>query len=149
MARNDMTITGVRRYAYPVTTKLYVLECARCGVVYGIPDDLDNRARANRDISFYCPNGHTQHYPGLTAEEKANRRAKEAEARATALRDQLQAAERSKAAIKGHLTRARKRGGAGVCPVEGCRRHFAQVERHIASKHPGFLESLGNQEARQ
>ena len=42
--------------------------------------------------------------------------------------------ERRASTYKGHLTRVKKRVRAGCCPY--CKRHFANLERHIGSKHP-------------
>ena len=41
--------------------------------------------------------------------------------------------------VAGHLTRAKKRSAAGVCPC--CKRHFSALERHMKSKHPEFVEA--------
>jgi len=116
--------------------ELYVEECCHCGIMFAIPQALEQRARKDQAIWFYCPNGHHQHYSGKTAEQKATERAKRAEARATALTDQLEASERSKSALKGVVTRTKKRIGKGVCPC--CNRHFTNVERHMHSQHPDY-----------
>lgn len=37
-------------------------------------------------------------------------------------------------AYKGNVTKLKKRASAGLCPC--CNRHFTNLQRHIASKHP-------------
>ena len=43
--------------------------CAKCGVEFGLTDAMEH-ARREDHAWFYCPNGHSQHFPGRTAEEK-------------------------------------------------------------------------------
>jgi hypothetical protein len=112
---------------------LVVEECYLCGIAFGMPSDYKEVRLRKRD-TFYCPNGHGQHYTGKTDAEKL----REANERLQATRDLLAAEERSHIATRGHLTRAKKKIKGGVCPAPGCKRHFTDLERHIASKHPGF-----------
>jgi hypothetical protein len=130
-------------YDLSVTYKLHPLTCSECGILFGLENGYDDRRREDQR-TFYCPNGHSQHYPGKTKTQRlqeqldaarslAQREAtwrREAEARTETER-------RSAAAYKGHVTRIRNRIANGVCPA-GCNRHFDNVERHIASKHPDF-----------
>lgn len=58
--------------------KIAYISCYRCGIEFGVPEDYD-RARVRDHRSFYCPNGHGQHYPrkkmkGASAEEIEARR---------------------------------------------------------------------------
>ena len=129
---------------YAITTTLFVQACYKCQILFGVPDDFDNRRR-NDGARFYCPNGHPQAYVKSEldkAREKiarlerqtefANRRAKHADERAEVER-------RSAAAYKGHLTRVKNRIANGVCPVPGCKRSgFDKVMAHIASQHPDW-----------
>ena len=124
-------------------TTLEVTHCSSCHVMHALPAAFLNARRKDR-MTFYCPNGHTQWYPGKTDAE----RAKELEAQLEAARrtvkflrdDQAQtrierdAAKRSAAAYKGALTKARKRVGKGTCPE--CKRHFPALREHMASQHP-------------
>ena len=119
---------------------LVVTKCW-CGIRQAIPSELMEMAENNATV-VYCPVGHQWTYRETEsdrlkkqlAEEK--RRREWAESSRTALRDQLHAAEKSRAALKGHLTRARNKIANGVCPVGNCRRHFENVQAHIASEHP-------------
>jgi hypothetical protein len=127
------------------TGRLVTEECCRCHTVFAMPDGLQGDARERPDVWFYCPLGHKQHYEvGEIAKlkqklEREQRRRKDAEATAVHYHDQATAAERSKRAYKGQLTKEHKRIGNGVCPC--CNRHFANVERHMAGQHPDYAGS--------
>lgn len=126
------------------TGELVIVQCGavNCGVVFALSDNYVNARRADH-ATWYCPNGHARHYPGESELEKAKRLRKvaieDANRAWTALgaaNDQRRAAERSAAALRGHLTRARNKIANGVCPVGNCRRHFDNVQAHIATEHP-------------
>lgn len=113
------------------TTDLVTETCCNCGVLFAMTADYERRRRAKKD-SFYCPNGHGQHYTGPTDTD----RLREAKARETALRDQLEASIRDAEAARAALMRDRQRFINGVCPC--CNRSFENVRRHMASKHPDY-----------
>jgi hypothetical protein len=122
-------------------TETLVVRHCWCGIAHGIPENLSRRADED-GIDVFCPLGHVWVIKDteikklrrkLAAEEAA--RADE-ERRRRAAQDLLRAEERSHAATRGHLTRTKKRIGNGVCPC--CGRHFTDVERHMASKHPDY-----------
>ena len=124
------------------STTLVRVECCTCGVMFGVPQDLDRANHADSDRWFFCPNGHRQHYTKTTEQilreklEREERWRKGAETSARASRDQAQAAERRASAYKGQATRLRKRAAAGVCPC--CTRTFQNVARHMERQHPEF-----------
>jgi hypothetical protein len=106
-----------------------------CGIALAIPENLYRVANdEGRDV--YCPLGHTFVYGDSYKERlaKAEKKIAAEQQRVRATRDLLEQEERSHSATKGHLTRVRKRVHRGVCPH--CHRHFENVERHMASKHP-------------
>lgn len=117
--------------ALTYVTTLELIHCGECGVPFGLSDEF--MAERKRDHkTWYCPNGHARHYPGITDAEKIRR----LEAERTHLRDQRDAAERSRAAQKAQATKLRgklKRVENGVCPE--CNRSFQDLARHMASKH--------------
>lgn len=133
--------------ALTYSLNLTLVSCPACGISYGIPDDLNDRAlEARRSHSLYCPNGHSWHYTGKSDEQKraeaAEARAREAEhqrdaARKTAAiaREQRETAERRARALKGHATRLRHRIAAGKCPQ--CSADFPDLAAHYAEVHPG------------
>jgi hypothetical protein len=112
-----------------------------CGMRHAIPVELGRELNANPKQVAYCPVGHE--YVSKVHTEKRERdleqRLEWANARERSLRDQLHASELSKASLKGHLTRYRKRVANGVCPVQGCKRHFPNVQAHVATEHPDWL----------
>lgn len=113
------------------TERIVTQDCVNCGMRFGVPESFD-KMRLEDGRSFYCPAGHSQSYTRRRDELEAAR------ARASALQDQLRATEKSLAAQKGQNTKLKNRVGKGVCPC--CNRHFANVERHMASKHPDYSE---------
>lgn len=121
------------------TGRLVVSVCW-CGMRHAIPEELDDFRRREhadgRSHSVYCPLGHSYVLSGTPEVVKERKRREAAEARAQAIQDQLDSEQRSHAATKGQLTKTKKRVANGVCPC--CNRHFVTVERHVASKHPGY-----------
>lgn len=123
-----------------------IVQCTHegCGVHFALNDDyIDARKRDRR--TWYCPNGHPRWYPGKTeaqeAREEAERQRQRAERLARDVENKsiiLARERRSHSATKGQLTKVKKRTDHAMCPVEGCRRSFANVARHIANQHPGY-----------
>lgn len=132
---------GTLTYSGTLTT----LNC-HCGIHFAIPSDLHRRAKNSSSVKFYCPMGHVCVYRDdentrLKAQlDQAQADAQWQQRRGDRLLNDLEATRRSAAAVKGHLTRMRKRVANGVCPVPDCKRSFKQVERHIRSQHAGWLE---------
>lgn len=106
--------------------------CYSCGIAFAMTVDF-YKQRHRRGDDFYCPSGHAQHY---TAEKNAQERLAAAEARTTAVRDQLEAAVRDGERTRKILIRDRMRFANGVCPC--CNRSFENVRRHMQSKHPDY-----------
>lgn len=130
----------IQAFSVEVAVDLFISDCAACGVIFGIPVDLEKRRREDHG-TFYCPNGHSLHFSGPTQAEKAAKAAKErADRLATQLmaqRDQTQAAQREAAEAKASEVRLRWRVGNGVCPC--CQRTFPALAAHVATKHPEFV----------
>jgi hypothetical protein len=128
--------------AFPLKVTFTVLDCAACAVVFAMTDEMNDRRRWD-GARFFCPNGHGNSY---TSEEKNLKAELE---RAKARNEQLSrdvdwertrtvAAERSRAATQGQLTKLQRRITNGVCP--SCKRSFSNVQRHMLSKHPDQVE---------
>lgn len=139
---NTITVGGSKIYS----GELKIIECAHtgCGVVFALSDNYI-AARRRDHATWHCPNGHTRYYPAESDIERAERLRKVALVDANtgwsayqASQDQLRASERSKAALKGHLTRVRNKIAKGYCPVPDCGQHFANVREHMLHKHPEF-----------
>lgn len=134
--------TSVRGQEIDLAVKLIAEECCNCGVVFAMSAEL-RRRRLNDHESFWCPNGHSQAYVGKTEAQKlreqlqvAENRVQWAEDSERLERERRREAEGSLRATRGQVTKLRKRVVAGACPF-GCRRHFADLERHVATKHEG------------
>lgn len=136
-----MTAKRIRSFTVEAARlDLYVSDCASCGVIFGIPTDLEQRRRSDRQ-AFYCPNGHHLVFSGATPAEKdaaaAKKRADRLYASLQAARDQEEAARREAAEAKASEIRLRWRIGNGVCPC--CSRTFPGLAAHVATKHPDFV----------
>lgn len=125
------------RFAYDTQTTVQIkaIWCDHpggCGIAYGLPEGFIE-ARRKDHKTWYCPNGCKAHYPaGKTDEQKL----KDAEARETALRDQLAAAVHDAENVRKTLLRDRQRFANGVCPC--CNRSFENVARHMRGEHPDY-----------
>jgi hypothetical protein len=128
-----------RNDTYAGHTTLEVEVCAVCGVLFAAPQRLIEHCRQTGD-SFFCPNGDSLIFNNFENArlKRELARVKDRLASEQARADQTEASLR---ATKGVVTRQRKKLEkvvAGVCPVDGCKRHFRDLRRHIATKHPGY-----------
>lgn len=126
-------MSGLRGYVLTLTAKseLITETCFSCGVLFALTEDFRKQRLRDRK-NFYCPNGHDQHYVGETDAD----RLRKAQARETALRDQLDASVRDAEQVRQALLRDRQRFVNGVCPC--CNRSFENVRRHMSNQHPDY-----------
>lgn len=128
---------SLRTHTFQIGVEFVVEDCCNCGVGFALTAELRERKLKDK-TTFYCPNGHPQSYVGQSDAAKIRELErdrdwyKDAERRAADDRD---LARRSAAAYKGQTTKLRQRAITGSCAF--CHRHFANVERHVASQHPG------------
>lgn len=137
--------TGSRMETYTLANRadLWVGDCPDCGIVFAMPNAMAKRRRED-GRTFWCPNGHSMSWH----EDEADRQRKRADrldkqltrARAEEDRARAEAAHQAKVAAgyKGAMVKAKKRSAKGMCPVPGCHRHFADVQRHVRGQHPDF-----------
>lgn len=118
--------------------------CITCGVPIAMPTEMFGERRKDHR-NFYCPNGHSQYFSGPSREERLKRQLAWSESARERLRMERDAEARSKAAIKEHLTRVKKRIANGVCPC--CNRTFSNVVRHMDTQHPDYVADLKAKEA--
>lgn len=125
-------------------TTLIARVCGNCGVMFAMPEALDEQCHRDHDRTWYCPNGHPRQYVGETEAEKQERLRRYAEERETAQRAAREQAEASARAQRAAATRARnerdankRRAAHGVCPC--CHRSFKQLRAHVARMHPEAL----------
>jgi len=120
-----------------IATRVELTEtsCTICGLPFAVPLAWWD-ARERTGGMLHCPTGSHSMTFGDT-ELKRLRREKETLQRVLANMDEDLRAERAgHRATRGRLTRATKqieRVEKGTCPH--CKRHFVNVERHMASKH--------------
>lgn len=126
------------------TVRVKTTTCCECHILVGMSEDLYNQ-RLEDHKTFYCPAGHAQHFTGKSEAQRLREEKERLEARVEQERSWRRGAEartererRSKAAVQGHLTRAKKRAAHGVCPY--CPRTFKNVQAHIDNMHPEHAE---------
>lgn len=115
-------------------TILRAVPCARCGIVFGLPEDYKANRIADKS-AFSCPNGHSNVYGEneadlLRKQLEAKQRELTAQKCETLNREQIIATQNLEA------QKLQRRIKHGVCPC--CRRTFASLARHMAHKHPEF-----------
>lgn len=129
-----------------VITTLIPETCCSCGVLFGLEQDHRNTLLRSQEF-FHCPNGHPQHFTGASPEAiKAKRLQEQLErteqslalARASTAHEvkRRQAAERSKSAHRGVVTRMKRRIAAGRCVC--CHSKFPDLQRHMREQHPDW-----------
>lgn len=130
----------------PIT--FVTIECADCAMPFAVSREWEERRREDHK-RFFCPNGHSLSFNGPSDAEK---RAAAAEKEAKRLQNlverertrtefwqrEQEQTKRQLTATKGQLTKTRKRAASGVCPVDGCKRSFVDVARHVRTKHPEY-----------
>jgi hypothetical protein len=123
-----------------IGVELITEECCACGVLFAFPTTLRERLLADHSRNFYCPNGHSQRYLGKTEADKQRERAERLERQVANLDEDLRSAYASNRAIRGQVTKLKKRVANGVCPC--CHRTFANLGRHMAGQHPHYADPL-------
>lgn len=127
------------------------ISCSECGAAFGVEASFE-RARREDHSTFYCPNGHRQHFPHQTEKE---RRIAELEREAKSLkssrdfwseqsRSARQDAEHERRRVNGYrgvVARTKRRIAVGRCVC--CSRQFKDLERHMKSQHPKFDPDMG------
>lgn len=124
--------------------ELIVVSCW-CGIKHAIPRALYDHAKEDSDNHVWCPLGHKFVYRESDAEKVrkelavAERKLANALSREAQQQERAKAAERTAIALRGHLTRYRKRVAIGMCPVPACKRHFPNVQSHVKTCHANWL----------
>lgn len=110
-----------------VQENLVAVQCYKCDVWFGMPNDMNERAlKTGRE--FFCPNGHGQVYSD-TEEKKLKRQLESAQNKLATAQFELMAAEKK-------VKRLEKRVKNGICPV--CHRQFVSLAKHMEHQHPTF-----------
>ncbi len=120
--------------------------CCSCGIVFGMEKNYRDELKDTGN-SFYCPNGHGQHYTESTEKKleeakKALKSARESEewwkGRAESHAKEAESVKRMLRSTRGQLTKTKKRIANGVCPC--CNRQFVNLHRHMSSQHPEYTD---------
>jgi len=88
--------------------KLYEMSCSECGVSFWITDEHDDKLRECHN-TFFCPNGHRQHYPQKTEGEKAIEERDRYKRSYNSQRETSERLARSNSALRGVITRQKKK----------------------------------------
>jgi hypothetical protein len=130
--------------AFKRNEEFATLRCGECGIEFAIETWLRDKWVEEKH-GFYCPNGHSRRFVGETEAERVKR---EMTAQLQAAQRDLEweriratSAEASARAVKGQITKLKKRVGNGVCPC--CHRTFKQLSAHMANKHPEYAKGDG------
>lgn len=127
-----------------LSSRLETTECVECGMSFAAPAHW-LRNKRNAGGGFFCPAGHSLRF---TASENDRLRKqvarleeekKRESERAARNWEAKEAADRRASAIKGALTKTKKRVGVGVCPC--CNRTFKQLAAHMTTKHPDYRDA--------
>ena len=116
-------------------------DCCSCGVAFAITKELRDR-RAEDHERFYCPNGHGQSYTGKTEAQKLTEQLEQVKVQRDHARAETERQKRLAAAAKGQVTKMRNRVARGVCPQDGCKRSFTDLQSHVETCHPHLLEAV-------
>ena len=133
-----------------ITATLTTCTCYKCGITFAAPEHFFEK-RHQDHATFYCPNGHPQHFSAKTPEQRRieclesdiswlqRRRAEEERTR--------KCAERRVRKLTKEKERAEASAAAGACPC--CHRNFKQLRRHMRAKHPEFVERVNKERCRK
>ena len=107
-----------------------------CGLPFSMPTRFYKECKMSGG-TFYCPLGHAMIF-GHSDNDQLRRECDRLKQRLAQKNDTISQAERSVAALKGHVTKLKNRAVAGVCPC--CDWQFQNVRKHMKVKHPGFKD---------
>lgn len=127
--------------AYGVT--LTTISCGKCGGVYAINERLRQKCEQEGD-GWHCPYcqvswGYFANNENLRLKRELEAAKKSAELERKRKEWAEQEARNSELRLrsqKGATTRIKNRIANGVCPC--CTRSFADLKRHMATKHPAY-----------
>lgn len=136
----------MRNATFVGTTTLVTEECCRCGMVFAMTKDFEQRCRDNPYVGkFYCPAGHRQWYTGETEEAKLEKKLSAAQEevnreqwKTLEAQESRDRARKQRNALKGHLKRTKQRIAVGVCPC--CNRTFVNLGKHMHGQHPRYAK---------
>ena len=117
-----------RKILLPVDLEFDRVDCCSCGIAFYVGSKWIGQKK-NDHSNFYCPNGHSNYYPGESNEEKVTRKLEFEKNRRISAELELKKQ-------KLENVKSQKRIKNGVCPC--CNRTFKQLAAHMKNKHPEF-----------
>jgi len=129
-----MSTDTIGQYRLNTLVELTRESCCVCGIQFAMPTNFRRKRLDDHQERFWCPNGHSLHFIGMTEAERLQGELEDARRANRDTRRELAYERRSHAATKGKVTTLRKRAEAGVCAY--CRRTFQNYARHMETKHP-------------
>jgi hypothetical protein len=142
------TMLNQERIVYGIMVTMETVICCECSVPFAMPQQLKQHLKDTGN-SFYCPNGHSQHYTRSTVQKLKDEIAEKERALEWKGRQLKSMQERNQhlgnvvRVTKGHVTKQKnklKRVAEGVCPC--CDKTFKDLAEHMRTKHP---EELGGE----
>ena len=122
---------------FEVATTYVAIECGSCGTPFAMSQEFyDRRQRDHK--TWYCPKGCSRHYTGESKAERLRRLLDSVNSQNMDLSHRLDHANRSRAALRGQVTKIKRRVHNGVCPC--CQRQFQDLKRHMEGQHPNWRE---------
>lgn len=132
-----LLIKAVRGEVMHEQIKFTMEECCNCHVPFMMPTRMMDALRNEPGKTFYCPNGHAQHYTGKSEaqklKEQLEREQKERAQNEERLQNELLDAWSEKSKLEKQVKRIHK----GVCPC--CNRSFTNLQKHMQTKHPEIV----------
>jgi len=131
-------------YSLMTCTTYTELTCWVCGCHFAVDERMYD-ARKARGEDLYCPRGcHLALGESEVAKlrkqmAEVERRAEWRAKQAAANRQWAEREARRAVALKGVVTRTKRRIAAGKCPC--CHCQFGDLHRHMASAHPGYADA--------
>ena len=127
--------------AVVLSIRFHTVICYKCSVTFAVDEHIRKRW-IERGDTFWCPNGHDQHYSESDISKLKSELAREKSRRefyernAASERTAREMTQRQLIAQKAAKTRLRNRIRNGVCPC--CTRSFMNLKAHIKTQHPDF-----------
>lgn len=122
--------------------EMVAIHCGKCGGIYAIAERYRQR-KSEHGGYWNCPYCQCSWGYGQSEVQRLKKELEEKQRevdneckRKEWAQQEAKIAERRRRALKGHLTKTKKRVGHGVCPC--CQRSFENLRRHMATQHPAY-----------
>lgn len=117
-----------------------VITCCSCSMPFAMSQSHYDKRRTDKE-TFHCPEGHKQHFTGLSETEQLRLQLRRRDEQLDAANARAGRAEALRDAVTKAHKRMRARVMNGVCPC--CDRTFQNLMRHMRHQHPEFTADQG------